>query len=156
MSPLRQLAYVSTISIGLTKAAERSIVGVAKRNNRRSGLTGIIASSGRHFLQVVEGSSGAIDELFAKLLVDPRHCDVRVLFDRAVTERKYANWSMGYVFNLDLADELRSLHSGEAKMEPEELLSKYQLDEYTDVAFGRISSFGQFTQTPEFDRPKMT
>ena len=104
MSPLRQLAYVSTISIGLTKAAERSIVGVAKRNNRRSGLTGIIASSGRHFLQVVEGSSGAIDELFAKLLVDPRHCDVRVLFDRAVTA-----WSLAYA-----TQSLEDFHAFEA------------------------------------------
>ena len=39
---------------------------------------------------------------------DARHCDVRLLVERQAAARGYATWSMGYLHNLDLEDELKA------------------------------------------------
>ncbi len=47
------------------------------------------------FVQVIEGYPDELDDLFERLLRDPRHKDVRVILDTTVDSRLFSNWAMG-------------------------------------------------------------
>ncbi|MGE5117002.1 MAG: BLUF domain-containing protein, partial [Betaproteobacteria bacterium] len=49
------------------------------------------------FLQVLEGGRDAINRLYNRIVVDPRHRDVVLLSYAEITERRFAGWSMGQV-----------------------------------------------------------
>ena len=142
MHQLRQVAYVSRVSPMMSPAAERQLMGVANRNNRRSGLTGVLVTSGAHYLQVLEGPCAALDTLLPKVSADHRHYAIRVLFDRPITFRAYSNWSMGYVYSLDLAEELAALHAAGVVDDIASLLARFQPDDLGESVFGRDSAFG--------------
>ncbi|MCU6456122.1 BLUF domain-containing protein [Sphingomonas sp. A2-49] len=88
---MRQIFYHS-------RAAERvdvsAIMASSKRNNGMDGITGVLVFDGRTFLQVLEGPEDSVAAAFDRIQADPRHTDVTVISDHAVTERDFAYWSM--------------------------------------------------------------
>ena len=54
-------------------------------------------------------TTGRLDHISA----DPRHVGFRLLVERPIALREYGDWSMGYLHNLGLEDELERplLHS---------------------------------------------
>jgi len=58
---------------------------------------------GEAFIQVLEGEESDLDKLFKIIKKDPRHTNVTILEKKQITERKFANWSMGFK-NLTDAD----------------------------------------------------
>lgn len=108
----RQIFYVSRAAANLSDGEVQQILAVSKRNNWRCDITGCLLFSGKHFAQTLEGRPGDLDPLLARLNADPRHHEVKVLLDRTVAHRLYANWSMGYLFRMDLVDELEALLRG--------------------------------------------
>ena len=59
MQSLEQVVYVSRAVEVAGPQALRRIVDTARMLNRRRDLTGVLAFSGSHFLQVLEGDGGA-------------------------------------------------------------------------------------------------
>ena len=114
MASLRQLFYVSRAAASVGKADVREILAVSKRNNWRRDVTGCLLFSGGHFAQTLEGSADALDPLLARLARDRRHHNVKVLLDREVHGRRFAQWSMAYLYRLDVVDELEDLLAGKA------------------------------------------
>ncbi len=114
--PLKRIKYVSRYARHLTENEIESIVATSQRNNAARQISGIMATSGRMFYQVLEGPSEAVDALYARISADPRHTDVALLRNQEdVAERLFARWSMRQI-NLE---ELASL-----RMEPlREMLS---------------------------------
>lgn len=110
---LRQLLYVSRSVRGLSPAEVRQIVLVSQRNNRRLDVTGCLVFTGRRFSQVLEGSVDAIVPVLQRIRLDPRHSELHMVIDRELTRRMWPDWSMGYVYSLDLADELDAMSRGE-------------------------------------------
>lgn len=47
------------------------------------------------FFQIIEGPDDAIDNLYKKLLKDRRHSTITKILDKEITERGFADWSMG-------------------------------------------------------------
>ena len=47
------------------------------------------------FLQVIEGESEVIDDLFNRIQRDPRHNEIKIIFDSSVNSRLFPNWAMG-------------------------------------------------------------
>lgn len=111
-APIRQLLYISRAAEKMSDREMQQIVAVSKRNNWRGDITGCLLFSGEHFAQTLEGRPGTLDPLLARLNADPRHSDVKVLLDRSIEQRLYASWSMGYLFRMDLVDELEALLCG--------------------------------------------
>jgi hypothetical protein len=134
MRAMRQIAYISQLADTVDEAALRQIVAISRRNNRRSDLTGLLVSSGRYVLQVLEGEAGAVDATLRRIEADPRHHDLRILLDRPAATRGYPDWAMACVYNLDLADELVALFDGHAPASPEALLARLR----PDSAFGTL------------------
>jgi hypothetical protein len=81
------------------------ILAVAREVNVRVGVTGALLSGTSRFAQVLEGPAEAVEPLFDRIRVDPRHDDLVLLPTRMVTERMFPHWSMGLVTPND-ADEL--------------------------------------------------
>lgn len=96
----------------MTEASVRPILYVSQQNNRRRDVTGCLMFSGQHFAQTLEGDPGILAELARKIAADPRHPEVVVLVDRETDIRLYQDWSMGLIYNLELADRLEALLQG--------------------------------------------
>ena len=106
---LVQLFYVSRATSAYDEEAVKAILAASRRNNLHEDVTGCLLFSGRYFAQVLEGPSQVVFERVDRIRADARHVDFRLLAERPVTLREYGDWSMGYLHNLDLEDELEQL-----------------------------------------------
>ena len=89
-----QLAYISTSRRPVDQALLDEVLAVSRRNNERCGVTGLLVSGGKRFLQVLEGPDQAVLATYARIQNDPRHFAFVVLSTRAVDERAFGAWSM--------------------------------------------------------------
>jgi chorismate mutase len=101
--------YASRAAHAMTAAEVRLLVGQSEMLNRRRDLTGALAYTGSHFIQVLEGDGADLDRLMASLLRDRRHCGLQVLGREAINARRFGRWGMRLVESLDAADELDAL-----------------------------------------------
>jgi hypothetical protein len=93
---LIRLTYASIATDGVDLIEFKRILLQAQTNNERHDLTGLLAFNSKIFLQALEGSRDQVNELYAKLMRDPRHNTVTVLGYREIEERHWSNWSMGF------------------------------------------------------------
>jgi Sensors of blue-light using FAD len=109
MSAIFQIFYVSRATSIFDNAAVQSILQISRRNNARCDLTGCLLFSGRYFAQVLEGEESVVQGLAARIAADPRHEGVRFLNEASRAEREYGDWSMGFLHDLNLEDDLETL-----------------------------------------------
>ena len=109
MSALFQVFYVSRATAVLDNAQVQSILQAARRDNARLDVTGCLLFSGHCFAQVLEGAEPVVTALTQRIAADPRHVGVRVLSQTRREEREYADWAMGYLYDLNLEDDLETL-----------------------------------------------
>jgi hypothetical protein len=96
-----RLLYVSRAVGPITTTVTASILEAAKSYNPGHGITGVLCQGDGLFLQVLEGERSAVNQLYARILVDRRHKDVELLLLEEITQRRFGNWSMAHV---DLSD----------------------------------------------------
>jgi len=100
---MKRLKYVSRYARDLSDTHLEALTQQAAEKNSTREVTGILISSGRLFIQVLEGPEQAVDGIFARIKIDPRHKDVLVLdVEEGVSERLFPDWSMRR-FSLDVA-----------------------------------------------------
>lgn len=93
---LVRLVYASTAQDGVDLNEFKRILLQAQTNNHRRDLTGMLAFNSKIFLQALEGARDQINDLYAKLIRDPRHHTVTMLGYKEIEERHWASWSMGF------------------------------------------------------------
>lgn len=93
---LVRLIYASTAQDGVDLNEFKRILLQAQTNNHRRDLTGMLAFNSKIFLQALEGSREQVNELYAKLIRDPRHNNVTMLGYKEIEERHWSSWSMGF------------------------------------------------------------
>ncbi len=92
-----QLVYISTSRAIVPSANEiEDILRVSRSNNQRDELTGLLIVGGRRFLQVLEGSSAALQRAYDRIKRDQRHFAMVELGRKPLTERSFGNWAMGF------------------------------------------------------------
>lgn len=91
-----QLGYVSTPTRPMLREDLLSLLSTARRINQEHGVTGLLLFDGGSFLQVLEGSQDAVQEIFGHIAEDERHRDVDVLFEEHVADPEFEHWSMGF------------------------------------------------------------
>lgn len=103
MEELQQMVYISRATFapyrpgsGIEPEVGRILIK-SRRNNPRRGLVGGLYYADGFFFQCLEGTPEAIDELYAALLKDPRHRDLKVINRRSIESRSYSEWAMKYV-----------------------------------------------------------
>lgn len=97
---LVRLLYASRAAAPADHAAVSAILQQSRRHNPPAGITGVLCHSERLFLQVLEGGREQVNQLYARIMADPRHSDVTLLHYAEISERRYAGWTMGQT-NLD-------------------------------------------------------
>ncbi|GLS01819.1 hypothetical protein GCM10007859_18350 [Brevundimonas denitrificans] len=92
---LERLVYESTAT-GTTGSITNLAVILAEsqRNNDRDELTGALAAHDDRYIQVIEGSAPALDNLLRRLEGDPRHRNIVILERAPITARAFGRWAM--------------------------------------------------------------
>ena len=75
----RRIVYSSTATAPTDDDTQIDILRQSRANNGLNGISGILLSDGRRFLQVLEGTPEAIEHVFARISADPRHAEVKTL-----------------------------------------------------------------------------
>ncbi|MEJ8854559.1 BLUF domain-containing protein [Variovorax robiniae] len=101
MSPanqaLHEILYCSKLTTGVSPAVVGAIVAHARVRNAQSGVTGLLVFDGDRFCQHFEGPRDAIVRLMDRIGDDPRHTDVRVVYEGPLGQRRYPRFEMGLV-----------------------------------------------------------
>lgn len=90
---IKQLVYASQ-PFGYDDLALAGILGVARKNNSRDGITGCLICREDLYLQMLEGDSEAVTQAFARIAKDERHTSVTKLMFGAVEKRLFPDWAM--------------------------------------------------------------
>ena len=102
-SPLYHLGYVSTEAVKFSEEGLVALLSEARNANADRDVTGLLLYREGSFYQVLEGSESAVKATFRDIEGDPRHKEVRILFDGETYAREFADWRMGFL-NLDEVD----------------------------------------------------
>lgn len=108
---MHRLLYISSARTAPTAREIEAILRVSRRNNAATGITGLLVTGGRRFLQVLEGESGAVETTFDRIAADPRHHAVVKLGSAPATSRIFSSWAMGHVGGAS-GDDVASLTAG--------------------------------------------
>ena len=93
------------------------ILETSRRNNPENGITGNLIYHSDLFLQILEGPTKAIDNLYSKILSDSRHTDIVKLREAEFNKRLYASWAMkndGYQSWMLSRNEISQFNADEA------------------------------------------
>jgi Sensors of blue-light using FAD len=93
---LLSIAYVSSAITPMSEDDIAALLIAARANNRRHGITGALLYQAGRFIQIIEGPDAVLRERFDVIAADPRHRSVRVLRERAIAEREFPEWTMGF------------------------------------------------------------
>jgi hypothetical protein len=69
----------------------------SRRNNLKTGITGLLCVSDQIFVQILEGGRDEVCDLYGAILKDKRHTHVRMLSYEEIETREFAGWTMGHV-----------------------------------------------------------
>ena len=94
---LVRLLYASRVAPAVDGDALAAIVRQSQQHNAAIGVTGMLCCSGNLFMQVLEGGRAVVNQLYNRILTDPRHSNVELLSYEEIGERRFAGWSMGQV-----------------------------------------------------------
>ncbi len=94
---LVRLLYASRAVDTVDQEELQAILRQCKQGNPQHGITGVLCLSDGIFLQVLEGGRSAVNQLYKRIVADPRHADVELLLYQEIRERRFAGWSMGQV-----------------------------------------------------------
>jgi hypothetical protein len=104
-----QTFYVSRAATPFDHAAIEALLARWRSSNARLGITGCLLLAGHCFAQVLEGERATVQALARRIAVDPRHREVRVLSEGSRAEREYAGWTMGYLHDVSLDEDLETM-----------------------------------------------
>ena len=112
---LTQLIYRSEEVEPFTLANLADLERKAAGANKRKQVSGILLYRRGVFVQLLEGRKEAVDQVYRKILHDPRHDNIMVLEYETITERSYPDWSMRLFQGDSRIDFLDVVKSGESQ-----------------------------------------
>ena len=72
----------------------KKITATSQNNNPSKNISGCLICGKNSYLQLLEGPSLFVDELYQKIQIDRRHKDIRNLNEEIITKRLFSLWSM--------------------------------------------------------------
>lgn len=100
---LTHLIYTSAIAPTFEISQLSTVLQVARINNARRGITGMLLYISGNFFQVLEGDETALTKLFAVIALDSRHTNVTKIIHEPIARRDFGDWTMGFS-SLDLSE----------------------------------------------------
>lgn len=96
------ITYVSSAAEQLTEPQLLDMLRAVRAKNQALGLTGMMLYRDGNIIQALEGPDDAVVETYEKICDDPRHHGVIELLRESVTQRAFAQWTMGFRYVNDL------------------------------------------------------
>ena len=93
---MEYLIYISTAVKLMTDDDLSSLLTESRDKNDKRNITGMLLYCHRTFIQVLEGDIADIERTFASIKRDKRHRDVLLMVTGPISERSFADWSMGF------------------------------------------------------------
>lgn len=115
---LTRLIYASEATDAFGPGDLEALLAAARRGNAQRALTGLLVFDRRAFLQVLEGEGEQLSEVFCRIAADPRHRRVLVIEARAIDERLFADWTMGFAAADAAGAALFLRFAGSARFDP--------------------------------------
>lgn len=94
---LTSVTYTSLARLEPQSSDLDQIHQVSRSRNAAEGITGLLVFNGTHFLQVVEGSEKAVEDLVDRLRKDSRHSGFEIRDKRKIEKRSFPDWRMELV-----------------------------------------------------------
>src|ERR1700753_29270 len=93
---MRYLIYISSATEMMTEAALAALLPEIRTRNQNLDVTGMLIYGEETFIQVIEGQSDTIQNLFKHIAKDPRHRNVIKLAEGDLRSRNFPDWSMAF------------------------------------------------------------
>lgn len=93
---LFELIYRSEADPNVSDDDLLNILSTARNFNGKNGLTGCLLYNDRHFVQILEGEFGVLNELYASIRKDKRHSNIITLHMKEIEERSFPDWTMAF------------------------------------------------------------
>lgn len=90
------LVYTSTAVHRFSANELEGLLDVARANNSRLDVSGMLLYREGSFMQLLEGEQSTVEMLFDKITADPRHVGMTVVSKQFIAERSFPAWSMGF------------------------------------------------------------
>jgi hypothetical protein len=96
-NPMICLVYVSTATTLFSDDDLVSLLRQARRDNALIDVTGMLLYAGGNFMQALEGDPAQVQALQQRIARDPRHRRMTTILQWPAEDRRFADWSMGFV-----------------------------------------------------------
>jgi hypothetical protein len=84
----------------------KEITEVSSKNNRLSGLTGMLCYCDTMFLQILEGNCEVVSRTYHRIITDKRHHTPTLIECTPIESRLFGSWSMHMIRLIDLNPEV--------------------------------------------------
>lgn len=91
---MKQILYRSLNADRLDDSAVARLMVQSRNNNALDGVTGLLWSDGKQFMQVLEGPSRSVNATYDRIVEDTRHREIVLLLDGFVANREFGGWDM--------------------------------------------------------------
>lgn len=115
---LHEIIYVSTLADDAPIRVVADIATQSRSHNQQSDITGLLVFDGLHFCQQLEGCPKELAVVMARIEGDPRHCNVEIVHQGPLEQRRFKRFSLGYtsVEDIEMLQRLQRL-KGQAAVE---------------------------------------
>ena len=93
---LESLTYMSTAVHLVTRSELEHLLMKARARNLALNVSGVLLYSEGSFLQCIEGTPEALNDVFGHICADPLHHHIFELLRDPVEEREFAEWDMAF------------------------------------------------------------
>lgn len=76
--------------------ALHNLLTVARNNNKRLEITGMLLYADKRFIQVLEGEKQTVLSLYNTIQKDSRHFNSKIVLETEIDKRNFPGWTMGY------------------------------------------------------------
>lgn len=104
MTELHEILYCSLLAPDQPTEIVGQIVSRARVRNASEGITGLLVFDGMRFCQHFEGPRRQVLGLLNRLEADPRHTEMRVVYEGELLGRRYRRFDMGLAQTEDDAE----------------------------------------------------
>lgn len=95
--PLHALVYSSQVAPGLTLSQIDDLARDAAEHNRIGGVTGVLLTDGKRFLQYLEGPEDGVAVAYARICNATSHSGIVELARSLGAPRRFPYWSMRWL-----------------------------------------------------------
>lgn len=91
-----QMIYTSEAKSKFSPAELQELLLIARRNNDRDAITGMLLYEDGTFLQVLEGENDVVEATYQRIAADKRHHKIMLIARFEVDHRSFHDWEMGF------------------------------------------------------------